>query len=70
MSVGVASIPQTQCANGHELIAEADRALYASKRDGRNMVSMAQPKRESGAEENEHRPSVQKPQTTGRRVMG
>ncbi len=39
MSAGVASVPGDECKDGHELIAQADRALYVAKRGGKNTVA-------------------------------
>jgi len=39
LSAGVASLNDDKCANGHELVARADAALYAAKRIGKNTVA-------------------------------
>jgi len=39
MSAGVASLPGDACESGYALVNRADIALYAAKRDGKNMVS-------------------------------
>jgi len=45
VSVGVASATVNGCFTPEALIAEADRALYAAKKSGRNRVSVAQQER-------------------------
>lgn len=43
LSAGVASLCHTSPASGHALLAHADAALYAAKRDGKNSVESVQP---------------------------
>lgn len=38
VSIGVASVPQTQVRSAKELIVAADKALYRAKRGGRNQI--------------------------------